>query len=74
VDAVTFRQKLGYDRVKSLSFEVQPEGKAFLLRGKGHGHGAGMCQLGARVLAERGSTYRQILERYYPGTEIQSLY
>jgi stage II sporulation protein D len=75
IDAVEFRQKVGYDRVKSLWFEVERSGgDAISLVGKGHGHGAGMCQWGAKALAERGWSYRDILLHYYPGAEIQRLY
>ncbi|MDD5748104.1 MAG: SpoIID/LytB domain-containing protein, partial [Actinomycetota bacterium] len=35
-----------------------------------YGHGVGMCQEGARVLAESGHTYSQILEHYYTGTRV----
>jgi stage II sporulation protein D len=75
IDAVTFRRKLGYARVKSLNFEVQPGGDGALrLVGRGHGHGAGLCQWGARALAAGGRSYREILAHYYPGTELQVLY
>ena len=40
--------------------------------GRGRGHGVGMCQEGAHVLAERGWTKTQILAHYYPGTSTQS--
>jgi stage II sporulation protein D len=72
---VQFREKVGYDRVKSLAFDVQPEGKdMFLLSGRGYGHGAGMCQWGAKAFADQGLSYRQILAHYYPSTELQHLY
>ena len=74
VDAVTFRERLGYAKVKSLWFDVEPKGHGWKLEGKGFGHGAGLCQWGAKVLAEQGQGYREILEHYYPGTELQVLY
>jgi stage II sporulation protein D len=75
VDAVSFRQQVGYDKVKSLSFNVEKERSgAFLLSGKGYGHGAGLCQWGAKVYADDGWDYRRILVHYYPGTELQQLY
>ena len=43
-------------------------------RGKGFGHGAGLCQWGARTYAEQGWDFRKILLHYYPGTELQTLY
>lgn len=40
-----------------------------VLRGAGWGHGVGLCQIGAAVMAERGYTYREILSHYYSGAE-----
>jgi stage II sporulation protein D len=74
LDAVTFREKLGYLKVKSLQFEVQPNKDGWQLSGKGFGHGAGLCQWGANALAEKGQGYAKILAHYYPGTELQTLY
>ena len=44
------------------------------LVGAGWGHGVGLCQLGAAMMAEKGFTYRQILEHYYPGARISKVY
>jgi stage II sporulation protein D len=74
LDAVTFREKLGYSKLKSLWFDVEKKGSGVVLEGHGFGHGAGMCQWGAKVLAERGKDFRAILSHYYPGTELQTLY
>ncbi|MDY0150941.1 MAG: SpoIID/LytB domain-containing protein [Candidatus Cloacimonas sp.] len=41
-----------------------------LLKGKGAGHGVGMCQVGALKMAREGSRYQDILQQYYPGTLI----
>ncbi len=43
-----------------------------LFRGRGWGHGVGMSQWGAKALAERGWTYRRILQYYYPGTRLDT--
>ncbi len=42
--------------------------------GLGHGHGIGMCQLGAMGMAEQGRTCEQILKRYYRGAKLRKLY
>jgi SpoIID/LytB domain protein len=42
----------------------------FVLYGAGWGHGVGLCQIGAAVMADRGSTYIEILKHYYPGTTV----
>ncbi len=48
-------------------------GWAFL-SGRGWGHGVGMCQCGAEGMARLGKTAEQILQYYYPGSAIASLY
>lgn len=45
-----------------------------LLEGGGFGHGVGLCQSGAVGMADRGFDYREILENYYRGTELRTLY
>lgn len=42
--------------------------------GGGAGHGVGFCQWGAVGRARAGQQYPQILQAYFPGTEIQRLY
>ncbi|MEW6433821.1 MAG: SpoIID/LytB domain-containing protein [Myxococcota bacterium] len=74
VDAVTFRERVGYMKLKSLDFEVEKAKDGYRLDGHGFGHGAGMCQWGARVYAEKGWGFEKILQHYYPGTELQVLY
>jgi SpoIID/LytB domain protein len=46
----------------------------FKLIGAGWGHGAGLCQIGAALMAERGYDYRQILDHYYRGSQLYALY
>jgi stage II sporulation protein D len=48
--------------------------KSFIFRGRGWGHGVGMCQVGAYGLARQGFTYEQILKAYYTGIELNRLY
>lgn len=74
LDAVGFRERVGYTRLRSLDFEVTRAADGVTLEGAGFGHGAGLCQWGARVLAERGWDFRKILAHYYPGAELQVLY
>jgi hypothetical protein len=59
---------LGWNRLKSSRFHVFRSGTNFVFRGSGFGHGLGLCQEGAHVMAERGFGYRQILTKYFPGT------
>lgn len=74
LDAVTFRERIGYMKLKSLHFEIEKSGDGWKVEGNGFGHGAGLCQWGARVYAEKGWDYRKILQHYYPGVELQTLY
>ncbi len=75
VSGVEFRQRLGYDRVRSLAFDVTPTpGGGALVTGRGLGHGAGLSQWGAKQMADDGQDYRAILAHFYPGTELQTLY
>ena len=69
-----FRRYLGFSKIKSTKFEVKKNGKGFLFSGSGFGHGVGMCQWGARGMAESGFDYKKILGFYYPGTSIKRLY
>ena len=45
-----------------------------ILKGKGNGHGVGMCQWGALGMSRLGYSFRQILSHYYPGTVIKKVY
>ena len=46
----------------------------FILRGAGWGHGVGLCQIGAAVMAAKGSTAEEILKHYFRDTQLQKLY
>ncbi|HHT23722.1 MAG TPA: SpoIID/LytB domain-containing protein [Bacteroidales bacterium] len=46
----------------------------FILTGAGWGHGVGLCQIGASVMGEMGYDYKEILEHYYPDSEVSKLY
>lgn len=51
----------------SPAFEVEYDGKNFIFTSFGVGHGCGMSQVGMESMANNGSSYKQILEHYYPG-------
>lgn len=67
------RRALSRSHLYSSAFEVERDGDLFTLNGKGWGHGVGLCQIGAAVMASRGKNYREILSHYYPGTSTRSL-
>jgi stage II sporulation protein D len=62
-----FRRVVGYDTLKSTLFAVAVHGDSAQFAGRGYGHGVGLCQWGAKAMAEAGYSARQILEFYYPG-------
>ena len=64
------RRILSESHLKSSAFDVEIDGDVVTLEGKGWGHGVGLCQIGAAVMASRGYTYREILRHYYPDTEV----
>ncbi|HEY8188351.1 MAG TPA: SpoIID/LytB domain-containing protein [Pyrinomonadaceae bacterium] len=61
---------LGWNLLKSSRFKISHSGSNFVFRGSGFGHGLGLCQEGAHVMATRGASYRQILSKYFPGTDL----
>jgi stage II sporulation protein D len=63
---------LGWNLLKSSRFEIAHSGSNFVFRGGGFGHGLGLCQEGAHVMATRGANYRQILGKYFPGTTVET--
>lgn len=62
---------LGWNLLKSSRFQVSRAGTNFIFRGSGFGHGLGLCQEGAHVMAQGGAGYQRILEKYFPGTRIK---
>ncbi|MBL7685407.1 MAG: SpoIID/LytB domain-containing protein [Deltaproteobacteria bacterium] len=61
---------LGWSRIKSNWFEVKIENGEAVFRGHGLGHGVGLCQWGARGMAEAGKKFDEILFHYFPGTNL----
>jgi stage II sporulation protein D len=63
---------LGWNLLKSSRFQISRTGSNFVFHGSGFGHGLGLCQEGAHVMATRGANYRQILGKYFPGTTVEA--
>lgn len=61
------------DVLPSTAFTVSKTGNTFCFEGKGYGHGVGMCQWGARMMAQEEFGYRQILKYYFPEMEIDKI-
>lgn len=68
--ATDIRGKLG---LRSTNFTWHLQGDRLTFKTVGYGHGVGMCQYGARGLAENGYDYRKILTHYYTGVAINKL-
>ncbi|MBN1405277.1 MAG: cell division protein, partial [Candidatus Omnitrophica bacterium] len=68
-----FRQIMGPKILSSTNFTVEVKGSAAYFTGYGWGHGVGFCQWGAFSMAKKGYDYKQILEYYYPGSEVVTL-
>ena len=65
------RRILSDSHLKSSAFDVSYVGDDRIrLDGRGWGHGVGLCQIGAAVMASKGYNYKQILEHYYPNATI----
>jgi stage II sporulation protein D len=70
----SFRMALDPWTIRSTMFKkiVKKDG-GFEFTGYGWGHGVGMCQWGAKEMAEHGKDFEEILKYYYPGTNVEKL-
>ncbi|MBR1809436.1 MAG: SpoIID/LytB domain-containing protein [Paludibacteraceae bacterium] len=73
------RKWLSHSHLYSSAFVVDKQTSSdsqtiiFSLTGAGWGHGVGLCQIGAAVMADQGYKYEQILAHYFPNTELRPL-
>lgn len=67
------RRVLGYTVLASTQFDFEVVGFQVQFTGRGAGHGVGLCQWGAKELAEKGYSAEAIVRYYYPGTEIRDI-
>ncbi len=65
-----FRRVIGYAAVPSTHFTIEKFGEELVLAGRGSGHAVGLCQWGAKEMAELGYRHQSILQYYYPGTQL----
>ena len=72
VSATDFRlsvgRALGWEKLRSDLYQLEDHNNEILFRGRGQGHGVGLCQTGADNMGQQGHSYREILAFYYPGT------
>ncbi|MEW6542583.1 MAG: SpoIID/LytB domain-containing protein [Nitrospirota bacterium] len=67
------RRAVGYGVIPSTQFEVESIGRSVVLTGRGAGHAVGLCQWGAKEMAELGYPFDTILRYYFPGTDLKDL-
>jgi stage II sporulation protein D len=68
--SIPFRQIRSDLNLRSTFFSIAVEGDSVILTGRGYGHGVGLCQEGAMVMAAKGFSYRQIIGFYYKNVRI----
>lgn len=68
------RAAVGWSALYSEHFTAKTQGKKVVISGRGFGHGVGMCQWGAKGMADAGKSYREILEHYYQGARLARIY
>jgi stage II sporulation protein D len=64
------RRALSRTHLYSSAFVVDQEPNRLILSGAGWGHGVGLCQIGAAVMANQGKTYTEVLQHYYRGATV----
>lgn len=60
--------------LRSTNFTITSDGDKVTFNTRGYGHGVGMCQYGAKGLAEHNYDYKKILKHYYTGVEINNIF
>lgn len=60
-------------QLASTDFEVEVQGKQVKIRTRGYGHGVGMSQWGANLMAKEGKSVAEIVGHYYQGVEIGTI-
>lgn len=69
------RRWLSESHLRSSNFEVTRDADGrFILRGRGWGHGVGLCQIGAAVMGAKGYSAREILQHYFPKSILTKIY
>jgi len=59
--------------LRSTFFSVYATGDSVILKGRGYGHGVGLCQEGAMIMASKGFTYQEIINFYYTGVILSDI-
>jgi len=59
--------------LKSTWFDARREGDEYVFEGRGYGHGVGLSQWGAHIMADNGAGYQEILRFYYSGVRVERI-
>lgn len=74
MNAYKFRLDVDAWQIRSVTFSsIKKDGDKFTFKGRGWGHKVGLCQWGAKGMADKGKKYKYILEHYYPKTKIEEV-
>ena len=72
--ATDLRKQLGNTELRSSRIrQVVRRKRGYEFQGGGNGHGVGLCQWGARLQADKGRRYEQILSFYFPGAVLSGV-
>jgi stage II sporulation protein D len=71
--SIPFRQIRIDLNLRSTFFSVFRDGDIIILKGRGYGHGVGLCQEGAMVMASKGFKFSDIIGFYYSGVTITDI-
>jgi stage II sporulation protein D len=64
-------RRLGWNTLKSSLYTIQRSDAGLVFRGRGLGHGVGLCQTGAEQMGQMGLSAARILAHYFPGTSVE---
>jgi stage II sporulation protein D len=71
--SVPFTQIRNDLKLRSTFFSISTDGDSVIFSGRGYGHGVGLCQEGAMMMAVKGFDYKQIINFYYTGVIIADI-
>ena len=69
---ISLVRKIGWNAVPSNAYSVDSDGETVSLKGRGAGHGVGLCQEGAAGLAAEDMSFMEILRHYFPDTTLEA--
>lgn len=71
---LVIRKIFSHTHLYSSAFIIEQSDNRYTFKGAGWGHGVGLCQIGAAVMAAKGYNYREILAHYFKDSKIEEIY